>query len=1108
MYKRWKARPELQGYAALVLHAHLPYIRHADREGVMEERWFYEAMTETYLPLLEVFARLARDGVDYRVALSMTPTLLALCADPLMQSRYAGHLERLIELADKETARLRDDDRLCPLAAMYAVRFRELKELYDGCGRNIAAAFRRLQDAGKLEIMTSAATHGYLPLMKTEEAIRAQIRTGIREYERHFGCRPKGFWLPECGYTPGIDRLLKMEGIQYVIGDASAVEYASPAPNRKLLAPLLSPYGITVFPRDPESSEQVWSATDGYPGHVDYREYYRDIGWDLGWNDAEEWEYIRPYMLPTHERVNTGLKYYRITGNGKHREPYNPDWARKAAAEQADHFLRCRQRQAEAWRGRLDRLPLIVSPYDAELFGHWWYEGPVWIEMLCRKAYYDQHRVRLITPGDYLELYPVADTGRINESSWGRNRSSEVWLQPDNDWIYRHLHQAEERMIALATRYADAEQAEAAGVEAFQAKVSTAKDSLESGSVAEVMSGGGETPQAAERLPGGKEASGEAERLPGDGKAEREARRPEKTRQAERPSQLRRALNQAARELLLAQSSDWAFIMDSRTVVDYAVRRTKDHLGGFNSLCGMIEEGRIDERFLGALERRSSCFPELDYRDYRAVQPAPPALSIPHVRDRPNMFMLAWEYPPKYVGGLSRAVADLAEALAARGETVHVVTTSFEDAPAFELRNGVCVHRLPVLCSGDTDFYHWTFEMNAAMVDYLVSWKESGGRIDLLHAHDWMVFHAAREIKHSYGLPLVATIHATEWGRQQGRLHGELQRRIHGLEWRLTYEAKRVFVCSRHMKEEVVRLFELPADKVDIVPNGISVRGRTVPAGLAKTPDRPALHGNGGVGWFGADRARGPSETCERSVSSTSALSDAPGMSEAPSEAFGGRTTDEAGEAGARSNGYAPADRVILFVGRLVYEKGVQVLLEAMPLVLARVPEAKLVAAGTGPMRDELERKAAELGCGGRVSFLGFVDEGTKSRLYREAEICVFPSLYEPFGIVALEAMASRRPLVVSDVGGLADLVEHGRDGYKALVGHAESLAWHITELLLQPGVAADMAARAYEKALTKYDPFAIAGQVQGYYDRLMDRRRPDPETAVRTESEKARVPG
>lgn len=400
---------------------------------------------------------------------------------------------------------------------------------------------------------------------------------------------------------------------------------------------------------------------------------------------------------------------------------------------------------------------------------------------------------------------------------------------------------------------------------------------------------------------------------------------------------------------------------------------------------------------------------------------------------RRNTFMLAWEYPPKCVGGLSRAVADLAEALAAGGEVVHVVTVACEGAPSFESMNGVYVHRVPVLCSGDTAFYHWQFEMNMAMVDHLVDWKENGGRIDLLHAHDWMVYSAAREIKHSYGLPLVATIHATEWGRQQGRLNGELQHAIHRLEWELTYEAGRVFVCSGYMKDEVIRLFQLPENKIDIVPNGIRL-----------------------------------SEASEAEVGELAEL---------------------------RSHWFQPEDRIILFVGRLVYEKGVQVLLEAMPYILAQVPGAKLVAAGAGPMRETLERRASELGLGDRVSFWGFVDDAVKKSLYALADVCVFPSLYEPFGIVALEAMAARKPLVVSDAGGLAEIISHGVDGFKALPGHVESLAWHVAELL-QNGAGERMAARAYEKLRSEYDPDSIALNVRDIYTRMICRTEAVQEAA------------
>lgn len=966
MINRIKGKPEAKGYLALVLHAHLPYIRHHDRDDVMEERWFYEAMAETYLPLIDVFDRLLNDGVHFRITMTMTPTLLTLCTDPLMQERCDIHLGKLIELADKETVRLREDPKLLPLAQMYAGRFRELRAIYHSCGRNIVKRLKHFQDLGCLEIITSAATHGFLPLMKHEEAIYAQLATGADEYERHFGRRSRGIWLPECAYTPGLDRLLKPLGIEYFFTDAEAIKNATPHANRGLYAPLMTPFGTSAFARDPESSEQVWSSMNGYPGDFNYREYYRDIGWDLGWHDLKEWEHIKPYVLPTFERVNTGIKYYRITAReGNHREPYNPEWARERAAEHAGNFLFNRQHQAEHWNYHLDRKPIIVSPYDAELFGHWWYEGPTWIEMLCRKIHFDQTIIQMITPSEYLEEYPVADTGQPAASSWGRASGYEVWLQGDNDWIYRHLHEAEERMIRLAT-------------------------------VHEHLNGTRSLPAA----------------------------------------RLKRALAQAARELMLAQSSDWAFIMDSKTVVDYAVRRTKDHLGCFHALCDQIESGHVEEAFLAELEEKDRCFPLVDYKAYRAIHDYAPIgilgsreeweRLVRQTSGKSNVFMLAWEYPPKNVGGLSRAVYDLSRALARQGECVHVITTAHFGAPYFEVMDGVYVHRLPVLCSGDTDFYHWTFEMNLAMVDHLVRWRENGGRIDLLHAHDWMVAHAAREIKHSYGVPLVATIHATEWGRNQGQLHTPLSQSIHGLEWMLTYEAYKVFVCSDYMKKELETVLHVPADHIQVFPNGV--------ASEELLPEQ--------------------SDYIRREKSRS-----------------------------AKAKFAAPEESIVFCIGRLVHEKGIQTLIDAAPAILSEAPNTCFLIAGAGPMQEELMAKASHLG--DRVRFMGFVDTEEREELYAAADLCVVPSYYEPFGIVALEAMKHRKPLVVSDTGGLAEIVEYGIDGYKALPGHVDSLAWHITELLKNPGLGRSMADRAYTKLKTLYSWDTIASGVRDIYRTL-----------------------
>jgi 1,4-alpha-glucan branching enzyme len=761
----------------------------------------------------------------------------------------------------------------------------------------------------------------------------------------------------------------------------------------------------------------VWSSTEGYPGDFNYREYYRDIGWDLGWNNAKEWEYIRPYVLPTHERVNTGIKYYRITGKGSHREPYNPVWARERAAEHAGHFLFNRIRQAEYWHQYLDRKPIIVSPYDAELFGHWWYEGPQFIEFLCRKIFFDQQAIRMITPSEYLREYPLADTGMVNASSWGRNHSSEVWLQPDNDWLYRHLHQAEERMVRLATAESVLGGNAAGGACGFD-------DMGDSGGAG----GAGDTGDA-----GGAEAGrGGADKLRA------------------------RALNQAARELMLAQSSDWAFIMDSKTVVDYAVRRSKQHLGSFHRLCDQLEDGVIHELHLARLEEQDNCFPAIDYRDYKAIS-APLPIAIldnahqwEHLQERtrkqPNIFMLAWEYPPKHVGGLSRAVSQLSEAMAAQGAVVHVITSSIYGAPLFEEMNGVFVHRLPVTGSNDTDFIDWVFEMNLAMIDHLTRWKDSGGRIDLLHAHDWMVLETAREIKQSYGIPLVATIHATEWGRNQGNLYSPLQQRIHHMEWELCFEAQKVFVCSEYMKREVETIFTLPEGKTLVFPNGIDLPQNTV--STTRTG-----------GW---------------------AL---------PIQ----RTTEEARRA---LPWLDPNSRIVFYVGRLVFEKGVQVLIEAIPRILSQVPATQFVIGGSGPMQEELQRMAGHLG--DRVIFAGFVDCGLRDQIYEAADVCVFPSLYEPFGIVALEAMKYGKPVVVSDTGGLSEIIDHGIDGYKALPGHVESLAWHITELLQTPKLGARMAERARAKLNRKYRWPQIAKNMrEAYMDLLVEHGRSEEAAPV-----------
>lgn len=525
-----------KGYLSIVLHAHLPYVRHPEHDQFLEEEWLYEAITETYIPLLRVFQSLVHDGTDFRVTMSLTPTLLSMLKDGLLQSRYLRHLEALIELSGKEIERTRRDPVFHRLAWMYHDFFKQARELF--CDRyrcDLTVPFRELWEQGKLEIITCGATHGFLPLMETcPDAVRGQIRAAARTHEEILGRRPNGIWLPECGYYPGVDRILKEEGIRFFIVDTHGVLFGSPRPKFGVFAPVYCRSGVAAFGRDSESSKSVWSAEEGYPGDYYYREFYRDVGYDL------DYDYVRPYLNGDGTRKNTGIKYYRITGPTNHKEPYLPEEAARKAADHAGNFMFNREKQVEFLHSIMGQPPIVVSPYDAELYGHWWFEGPQWLNYLLRKIHHDQRTVRTITPLEYLERHPRNQVVTPSMSSWGYNGYAEVWLNGANDWIYRHLIKAAERMVAAANARPHAE-----GLE-------------------------------------------------------------------------RRALNQMARELLLAQSSDWAFILKTGTHTSYAVRRTKEHLDRFIRLWEQVEKNCIDTAQLESIESIDNLFPWMDYGIYRS----------------------------------------------------------------------------------------------------------------------------------------------------------------------------------------------------------------------------------------------------------------------------------------------------------------------------------------------------------------------------------------------------------------------------------------------------------------------------------------------------------
>lgn len=525
-----------KGYLSIVLHAHLPYVHHPEYEQFFEENWLFEAITDCYLPLINMLDRLQDDGIDYGLTLSLSPTLLTMLGNPQLQSRYLAHLQKQLQLAEQEVIRTRQQPEYLHLAEMYQRLFyTTLCSYRDHYQCDLVAAFVKHQQTGKLELITTAATHGFLPLLNVSKAaVRNQIQIGIDGFTAFTGIRPKGFWLPECAYYPGLEQYLKDAGIEYCFVDTHGIMDADPAPRNGVYAPLECGNGVAVFGRDPSSSRQVWSAEEGYPGDGDYREYYSDIGFQL------DLDYIAPYILDGTTRINTGIKYQRVTGRQLPKQLYEPQRASAKVRQHADDFVRKRQEQVAALSQEMPVPPVIVAPYDAELFGHWWFEGPQWLEAVLRQANAADSNLQTISCGGFLELKQPRVTATPSASSWGDQGYSEYWLNDSNSWIYPLVHKASAELEKL--------------VSDLQGR---AVNSLQ-----------------------------------------------------------QRALNQALRSLLLAQASDWAFILKAGTTVDYAKKRLTDHLARFNYLHDAIRKNRINERYLAALEIMDDIFPDIDFRKY------------------------------------------------------------------------------------------------------------------------------------------------------------------------------------------------------------------------------------------------------------------------------------------------------------------------------------------------------------------------------------------------------------------------------------------------------------------------------------------------------------
>src|SRR6266581_5430279 len=388
----------MPGHFALILHAHLPFVRHPEHEHFVEEEWLFEGITETYIPLLRVMQRLVDDLVPFKLTMSITPTLCAMLQDQLLRERYIRHLDLLIDLAARERKRNRKHPQLRELGEFYIGLFSEARRLFvDEWNCDLLSVVRGLRQTGALEIIASPATHGLLPILQQQSprAARAQVLIGRDVYVEIFGEEAAGFWLPECGYAAGLESILQEANLRWFVADAHGLLFGTPRPCRATYAPCYTPAGPAAFARDPSASRQVWSAHEGYPGDPAYREFYRDIGFDL------PLQHLGPIARGT--RKFSSVKYHRITGRGDEKQLYDRAAAENAAAKHASHFLEQRRQQIREI-SELGFDPIVVIPFDAELFGHWWFEGPLFLEHFIRKAASEQD-LRLKTPSDYLAAH-------------------------------------------------------------------------------------------------------------------------------------------------------------------------------------------------------------------------------------------------------------------------------------------------------------------------------------------------------------------------------------------------------------------------------------------------------------------------------------------------------------------------------------------------------------------------------------------------------------------------------------------------------------------------------------------------------------------------------
>ena len=436
----------------IILNAHLPFVRHPEYPKFLEEDWLFEALNESYIPLLKMIKKLSNQGVPFKLTISLSPTLTTMLSDKVLMDKFKNYMEEKIVLGDKECTRNRGTD-FYELALLYSDKLKDNLEFYEKeCKSDLPGAFAKLQDEGFIELITTAATHAFLPLYQEyPQAVNAQVETAVIHFNDLFSKTCTGFWLPYCGYYPGLEYILTHNGIKWTSLTSHSLILGNKIPVKGNYSPICTPNGLWCFGRDHAITGLVWSATSGYPASPQYRDFYRDIGFDL------PLEYIRPFIHEPDVRVFTGFKYYSVTGNTVNKKIYNPDLADKTAMIHAGNFIYNIKTKGKIAGQLIKSDPIFTLSFDAELFGHFWYEGVKWLEYVIINAANDK-QTELTTPSECIE-YLTDSKEKVQTmvpaySSWGYGGFSQVWMDNEtNSYLINHISKAIDYMTEMSTRF-------------------------------------------------------------------------------------------------------------------------------------------------------------------------------------------------------------------------------------------------------------------------------------------------------------------------------------------------------------------------------------------------------------------------------------------------------------------------------------------------------------------------------------------------------------------------------------------------------------------------------------------------------------------------------